>query len=105
VFLTEYAPVRDTHYLLPLSLDSSSASLSVDEVLAALSTGDTEAILDDDDDPSWATTLASPDKEYWIAGACDKLKSLENLNRVVQSSHLSHTYFLLNRFLLPNQNK
>jgi hypothetical protein len=26
-------------------------------------------------------------------------------NRVVQSSHLSHTYFLLNRFLLPNQNK
>jgi hypothetical protein len=25
--------------------------------------------------------------------------------RVVQSSHLSHTYFLLNRFLLPNQNK
>jgi hypothetical protein len=80
VFLTEYAPIRDTHYLLPLSLDSSSASLSVDEVLAALSTGNTEAILDDNDDPSWATALASPDKEYWIAGAYDELKSLESLN-------------------------
>jgi hypothetical protein len=35
--------------------------------------------LDDDDDPLWATTLASPEHEYWVAGARDELKSLEDL--------------------------
>lgn len=79
-FLAEYAPVRDTHCLLPLALDVSSTTLSVPEVLAALSTGDADITLDDDDDPSWSSALASSEREYWIAGARDELKSLADLN-------------------------
>ena len=79
-FLAEYAPVRDTHCLFPVSLDASSASLSVSEVLAALTTGNTQTILDDDDDPAWSTALNSAEREYWIAGARDELKSLQDLN-------------------------
>jgi hypothetical protein len=37
-------------------------------------------MLDGDDDPLWASAMSSPDREYWIAGARDELKSLEDLN-------------------------
>jgi Reverse transcriptase (RNA-dependent DNA polymerase) len=39
-----------------------------------------EPILDSCDDPSWAEALTSPDREYWIAGGCDELNSLKDLN-------------------------
>jgi hypothetical protein len=78
--MAEYAPVRDTHYLLPLTLDVPSGPYSLNEALAAISSGDTETVLENDDDPSWATALSSPECEYWIAGARDELKSLEDLN-------------------------
>jgi hypothetical protein len=77
-FLTEFAPIRDTHFLLPVSLTLASAS-SVSEALAAMSNGETEILLEDDNDPSWSSALASPNQEYWIAGACEELKSLEDL--------------------------
>jgi hypothetical protein len=33
-----------------------------------------------DDDPLWATAIASPEREYWVAGARDELiKSLTDL--------------------------
>ena len=78
-FLTEYAHVHETHCLLSVPLTCFTAQLSVDDALAALSSGDAEPLLDEDDDPAWATALASPDREYWIAGACDEIKSLEDL--------------------------
>jgi hypothetical protein len=79
-FLTEYAPVRDTHYLIPLTLEVSLSFNSVDTVLTAISDGSAEAKLDDDDDPSWATAVSLPEQEFWIAGARDELKSLDDLN-------------------------
>jgi hypothetical protein len=63
-----------------MSLDTSSATLSVNEVLAALVTGDAEATLSDDDDPLWSAAIDSPEREYWIAGVRDELKSLKDLN-------------------------
>jgi hypothetical protein len=30
-------------------------------------------------DPSWAEALRSPEREYWISGARDELRSLANL--------------------------
>lgn len=33
-----------------------------------------------DDDHLWSAALASPEREYWITGAQDELKSLEDLN-------------------------
>jgi transposase InsO family protein len=86
-FLSEYAPVRDTHHLIPLSLDFPSGSYSVDEALSAISTGDTKTMLDGDDDPLWASAMSSPNREYWIAGARDELKSLEDLNVFILVPH------------------
>ena len=79
-FLAEFSAVCDTHCLLPVSLCDSSPSLTVSEALAALATGNTEPLLDEDDDPLWAKALTSPEREYWIAGARDELKSLSDLN-------------------------
>jgi hypothetical protein len=31
------------------------------------------------DDPLWAEAMVSDEREYWIAGSCDKLKSLADL--------------------------
>jgi len=80
-FLTEFAPLRQTHLLLAVDLDrnSSFSSLSIDDVLSALSDGTIEPVLDSGDEPSWAQALASPEREYWIAGGRDELKSLEDL--------------------------
>ena len=78
-FLAEFAPLRDSHFLLPLELDLVKSCSSVGEALSALTYGDTELVLDPDDDPLWATAIASPEREYWVAGARDELKSLTDL--------------------------
>lgn len=78
-FLAEFTPLRDTHFLLPLELELSQSCSSVSEVLSALTVGATDLVLDPDDDPLWATAIASPEKEYWVAGARDELKSLKDL--------------------------
>ena len=51
----------------------------MDDVLSAIAGGSLEPTLDAGDDPSWLAALASPEKEYWIAGVHDKLKSLKDL--------------------------
>ena len=80
-FLSEYSPFRDSHYLLPLTLhDSLTSSSTLSEALTAITTGATELSLDPDDDPLWATTIASPEHEYWVAGARNELQSLKDLN-------------------------
>jgi len=80
-FLTEFAPLHQTHLLLAVDLDrnSSFSSLSIDDILSALSDGTIEPVLDSGDEPSWAQALASPECKYWIAGGRDELKSLEDL--------------------------
>ena len=77
--LSEFSSVCDSHDLLPLSISPSEHS-SVTEVLSALANGSSTPELDTTDDPSWADAISSPDREYWIAGAKDKLRSLEDLN-------------------------
>ena len=80
-FLAEFAPLCQTHLLLAVDLDQNPlfSSLSIDDVLSALSDGTIEPTLDSGDEPSWAQALASPECEYWIAGGHDELKSLEDL--------------------------
>ena len=80
-FLSEYSPFRDSHYLLPLTLhDSLTSSSTLGEALTAITTGATELSLNPDDDPLWATAITSPEREYWVASACDELQSLKDLN-------------------------
>ena len=79
-FLSEFVPVRDTHALVPLTLDFPSEPYTVADALSAISAGDTKLHPDGDDDPLWTTAMSSPDREYWIAGARDELKSLKDLN-------------------------
>jgi Reverse transcriptase (RNA-dependent DNA polymerase)/Integrase core domain/GAG-pre-integrase domain len=76
--LAEFSPLRDTHELLPVS--QVDLPLSLDEVLAALSTGNIEPCPESDDEPSWAAALASPEREFWIAGGREELQSLKDLN-------------------------
>ena len=47
----------------------------------------TQALLDDDDDPAWSTALNSAKHKYWIAGARDELKSLQDLNVFILVPH------------------
>ena len=75
--LSRFSPIRDSHDLIHLSI--ADPSLDVDYVLSALADGSMEPTLDTGDDPSWAEALASSDKEYWIAGAREELKSLKDL--------------------------
>jgi hypothetical protein len=46
-----------------------------------------EPVLDSGDDPSWTEALASPDREYWIAGGREEIKSLADLNVFVLVPH------------------
>ena len=80
-FLTEFAPFRRTHFLIATDLDADFpvSLLSMDEVLSSLAEGNIIPILDSGDEPSWEQALASPEREYWIAGGRDELKSLEDL--------------------------
>ena len=78
-FLSEYSPVRDTHDLLPADLPIEELPPSVEEVLAALSDGSLQPVVDPEDEPLWAHAMASNEREYWIAGGRDELKSLADL--------------------------
>ena len=87
-FLSHFASVCDTHYLIPVSVSPDSPSQLIPQVLAAITNGNTEiSINDNDDDLSWASALASPSCEYWIAGAQDELKSLADLKVFVLIPH------------------
>jgi hypothetical protein len=77
-FLSEFAPFRDSHSLVPLDTSDISAH-SLDSALSAIADGSLEPYCDDDDEPKWAEAMASPEREFWIAGARDELRSLEDL--------------------------
>ena len=78
-FLSEFAPMRHSHYLLEVYLDPEHSISLVDEALSSMAEGSLEPIVDSGDDPSWADALASLDCEFWIAGAREEIESLENL--------------------------
>ena len=53
---------------------------SIDNILSALSDGSFKPMPTDlDDEPTWAQAMASEEREYWIAGGCKELKSLQDL--------------------------
>jgi transposase InsO family protein len=78
-FLSEFSPVRDSHELIPLDLCTGGSFTTIDEVLSAIADGTAEAETDMGDDPTWKEAIASPEREYWIAGGREELKSLEDL--------------------------
>ena len=86
-FLSEFSPLSHSHTLIPLCLSTDHELFSVADVLSALSSGTAETTLDDNDDPTWTAALKSPDREYWIAGAREELKSLEDLQVFVLVPH------------------
>jgi hypothetical protein len=57
-FLSEFAPLHETHHLLPTDLDLN-PFLSMDEVFSALANGSIELTLDSNDEPSWTQALTS----------------------------------------------
>jgi hypothetical protein len=77
-FLAKFVPYCNTHCLFPLDVPTSDFA-SVPEVLAAAASGSLEPDMDADDDPLWSEALASPEQEYWIAGAEDEIRSLGDL--------------------------
>ena len=77
-FLSKFCAVRDSHDLLPAELCLDTV-LTIPEILAALSDGNISPSLDTGDDPTWAEAINSPEREYWIAGGHEELKSLEDL--------------------------
>jgi hypothetical protein len=77
-FLSEFAPFRDSHSLVPLDISHISPH-SLDSALSAINDGSLEPYCDDDDDPKWAEAMASPEREFWVAGAREELRSLEDL--------------------------
>ena len=77
-FLSEYLPFFDSHDLVDLSFHSSDFE-SLTAFLSSLSNGSTEPEFDNNDGPSWPAAMHSPEREYWIAGARDKLQSLADL--------------------------
>ena len=77
-FLSEFSDFCNTHDLLPLDLPPR-CDLPLDVFLSDVKTGSFEPRCDTDDDPSWQEALVSPEREYWIAGACDELRSLQDL--------------------------
>jgi hypothetical protein len=78
-FISEYTTVQDTHDLFPTDICLKEFLYSIDDVLAALSDGSLAPSIDADNEPTWAQAMASDEHEYWIAGGCDELKSLEDL--------------------------
>lgn len=76
--LSKYAPFADSHDLIPINFTPSDFK-SLDVFLSSLANGSTELYFDTGDNPSWATALQSTEREYWIAGAREELKSLTNL--------------------------
>ena len=92
--LMEYSSVRDTHDLFPADLHFHDELPSIDEVLTSLSNGSLSpsAETDDEDEPLWAHALASPEREFWIAGGRDEIRSLQDLKVfvLVPRSDLPH---------------
>ena len=55
-------------------------SLTIDEILTALSNGSLQNIAaNDNDEPSWSQAIASNEREYWITGGHNRPKSLNDL--------------------------
>ncbi len=77
--LSEYSEVQDMHDLFHTDLCFENNTLTIDEALATLSDGSLEPTVEPDDEPSWAQALASPEREFWITGGQEELKSLEDL--------------------------
>jgi len=79
VFLSEYIPSFNTHDdILPLEFIPSDFG-SINAFITSISDGSVEPDFDTNDDLSWVTAMRSPEQEYWIAGACDELHSLADL--------------------------
>ena len=76
--------------------------LSIEDALATLSNGSFKPELEPDDEPIWAQALASPEREYWIAGGHDELKSLEDLSVTSWNRSIYFSYFnpMLTPFLM-----
>ena len=75
-FLAEFSPFCDSHDLLPLDVASTDAA-SVPDLVAAIADGSLEPDLEDE--PKWHEALRSPEREYWIAGGHDEVRSLQEL--------------------------
>src|SRR5712671_6170731 len=78
-FIAEFLPFHDTHYLHPCHLDAETFD-TINSVITALHNDSITLEIDPDDEPSWRKAVSSLEREYWIAGAHDELKSLEDLN-------------------------
>jgi len=89
-FLSEFSDLRETHDLLFLDLPPD-FNLPLQAFLSDIETGSLEPTCDTDDDPSWREALALPDREYWIAGAREELRSLQDL----------HVFILVPRSEIP----
>ena len=77
-FLAEFVSYCDTHWLVPLDFPISDF-VSIPEILVAAVNGFLDPEVDIDDNPLWSEAMASPKREYWIAGAQDEVRSLEKL--------------------------
>ena len=84
-FLSEYAPLCNSHNLFPL--DFPSDSISMYNMLSTISDGSLKPDFDTGDDLSWAEAMHSPNHEYWIAGAHKELCSLKDLKVFVLIPH------------------
>jgi hypothetical protein len=78
-FIADFSNVRESHDLIPINIDLENELLSIDETIAAISDRTIAPTTDPGDNPSWEEALASPNREYWIDGGCDELKSLKDL--------------------------
>ncbi len=84
-FLAEFVSYCDTHWLVPLDFPISDF-VSIPEILVAAVNGFLDPEVDIDDNPLWSEAMASPKREYWIAGAQDEVRSLEKLKVFVLAS-------------------
>ena len=60
---------------------------SVDDVLSALTDGSLKPTVDPDDEPLLAQAIKSNEQEYWIAGGCNELQSLQDLKVFILVPH------------------
>ena len=77
-FLSEFSDLCETYDLLFLNLPPD-CNIPLQAFLSNIETGSLELTCDTDDDPSWCDALASPECEYWVAGAHKELCSLQDL--------------------------
>ncbi len=88
-FLSRFSPFHDSHCLLPLDTSDISPH-SLNSALSAITDGSLEPYCDnDDDDPKWAEAMVSVEREFWIAGTCNELQSLKDLQVFVLVPHSS----------------